>query len=851
MSTHVHPVYHSTTSMPYVAADEGTEDPDDARFQLPALWTTLSRRWLLIAALTVLGAVLALVVSKLSARTYTSIATVEINKQSEAPLGINSLTGLPQQFSSGDEMAAIMLTEQEELQSSSVAFKVIDQLGLATAAPYAPVRKSGSSQAQDSTADVQEAERERMLGIFQSHLKVSLVKDTKLMQISFTDNNPKRAAAVANAIISTYVNQYAQERNIAATHASSWLTNHLADLRSQVLASENAVTAYQARTGIVGNPDQASTVAGSTASMQDAGNAVVERFIDLNRDLTNAQINRVAKQSVYETLSSANGDAIMAEATAHATGQVSANLTSPGASYATAHATASGADAPELNELSNLRQQREVLELQIASKQDLYADKSPVMVQLHAAIQQIDRDIQITLNRIRTRARDEYILAKANEDKLRDLVAQQKGQVTALTVGSNQLALLQQEAKSKRTMYQDLSSKLEQTSVSSGANESNVTMIDPARPNVIPTSPKTGRNMATGGFTGLVLGVFLAFVLAYHKGYESMRVPRAAFSMLFLLLMLGGAGSLHAQSFPQIPGNLDQVSPVGRRNSVPAGTALQSIPEGFSSVPLQPGYLLEMTIFGAPEMDATLRVDSGGNITVPLVGSLHVAGNTVADAQNEIAQAFQKGEILKSPQVTLNVMQYSASTVTVLGEVQTPGRVEMLGPKSLEQMLALVGGETTSAGSIIEIQRPGVAPIHIRYTQGNNSEALRRFMLQNGDSVYIKRAGVIYVLGAVNRPGGYLMVNRGELNVLQAIALASGMTILAKEGSVYIVRTMEDGSVRQIEVPFNQMSRGKEPATNLQVDDILYIPTSLTKTILINGSGLIGSAAQAVIYRVP
>ena len=841
MAANPHNAFHASTSMPYVAAPEELETQEEAQYQLPALWSALRKRWLLIGALTLLGVVLALIVSKLSTRTYSSTATVEINKQTDAPLGVNSLTGLPQQFNSADEMAAIMLTEQEELGSASVAGKVIDQLNLASVAPYRRTDRSGPY--------TQESEQDRLIELFQSRLKVAIVKDTKLMQVTFTDNNPERAAAVANAVISTYISQYSQARTAAASKASSWLTNHLAELRSQVLTSENAVNDYEARTGIVGTPDQASTIVGPNAAAQNTDNAVVERFIDLNRDLTNAQINRVAKQAVYDTLRTETADGIMAEAAAHGSGNVSANPTTPGSTYAPT--TASGADAPELAELSALRQQREALELQVASRSSLYGNKSPLMEQLHAGIQQIDLDIKATLSRIRERAKGEYLLAKANEDSLRNLVAEQQLQVSHLTAGSNQLALLQQEAKSKRTMYQDLSAKLEQTNVSSEANESNITLIDPARPNLKLTSPKTGRNLATGGFTGLIVGIFLALLLAYRNDKSpALRVSRVAFTIFFLVVTLG-SNTLHAQNFPLVPANLDQVDATARRNSTPSGTALLAVPEDFSSAPLQPGYLLEVSVYGAPEMAASLRVDSAGNVSVPLVGALHVGGKTVTEAQGEIAHALEQAEILKNPQITLNVSQYSTSVVSVLGEVQSPGRLSIIGPKSLEQVLALAGGETTAAGSIIEIQRQGITPIHIRYTQGDSSEALRKFVVQSGDSVYVKRAGVIYVLGAVNRPGGYLMVNRGQLNILQALALASGMTILSKDGSIYIVRTLEDGTVRQIPVSFKEMSRGKEPPTMLQVDDVLYVPTSLTKTILINGSGLIGSAAQAVIYRVP
>ncbi|MBW4028842.1 MAG: hypothetical protein HIU93_15855 [Acidobacteria bacterium] len=321
-------------------------------------------------------------------------------------------------------------------------------------------------------------------------------------------------------------------------------------------------------------------------------------------------------------------------------------------------------------------------------------------------------------------------------------------------------------------------------------------------------------------------------------------------SLLLALLLCVGAHVSQGQSYPEVPAEVGSVPP-STGKSQPVDSLQTTVPEDLVNSPLHKGYLLRMDIYGSPDMSTQLRVDTNGDITVPLVGPLPVAGQTVVQAQSAIARALATNEILKNPQVTLTVLQYATRTTTVLGEVQTPGRVQMAGPKNLEEVLALAGGETFAAGNIIEIDHKNSPPTLVRYSQGDSREFLRRVVIRKGDSVYVRRAGVIYVLGAVNRPGGYLMINRGELNVLQAVSLALGTTMVAKGGTYYIIRKVSPGDYKRILVPYNKMSKGKLPPMPLEVNDILYVPTSVAKSVLINGSGLIGTAATAAIYRTP
>ena len=323
------------------------------------------------------------------------------------------------------------------------------------------------------------------------------------------------------------------------------------------------------------------------------------------------------------------------------------------------------------------------------------------------------------------------------------------------------------------------------------------------------------------------------------------------------LLLLGvsvvATRPLPAQS-PAVPASIDQsANPSGRRplNTLPA---LTMVPDDFASARLTPGYLLHLDIFNAPEMSAELRVDEGGNLNVPLLGPVHVGGLSVAQAETTIANALVAGQILINPQVTLNVLQYTSGSITVLGEVQTPGRLPILAAKNLADVLALAGGELISAGNQIEIRHdtsPSGEVERVRYAQGSSPDPLRAHLVYPGDTVFVRRAGIVYILGAVNRPGGYFMVDGGSLNVLQAISLAYGTTNIASLGSFRLIRPSADGQFTETTVPFNKVTKGQAPPMSLQPQDILYVPTNSFKDIFINGSAIIGTTASAAIYRVP
>jgi polysaccharide export outer membrane protein len=276
------------------------------------------------------------------------------------------------------------------------------------------------------------------------------------------------------------------------------------------------------------------------------------------------------------------------------------------------------------------------------------------------------------------------------------------------------------------------------------------------------------------------------------------------------------------------------------------------VPEDFSKLTLGSGFLLSMTVYDMPEISGELRVDDSGNVEVPLAGELHVAGMTLPQAKLAIQQKLSDSQILKNPKINLDVVQYAGNNVTVLGEVGSPGRLQLLAPHSLSDVIGMVGGETQLAGDTIEVRKmvDGAVQVQqIKYSRSSgNTDDIKAFIVNPGDTISIPRAGIVYVMGAVNRPGGYVMQEDGQLNVTQALSLAYGTTINAAVGSIRIIRKDTEGKLHEIPVPFGDITKGKKEPIVLQAEDMVYVPVSKTKTVFTSGMGIMTSTASALIY---
>ena len=186
-----------------------------------------------------------------------------------------------------------------------------------------------------------------------------------------------------------------------------------------------------------------------------------------------------------------------------------------------------------------------------------------------------------------------------------------------------------------------------------------------------------------------------------------------------------------------------------------------------------------------------------------------------------------------------------------MGEVQNPGKVELLAPHSLLDVIGMTGGETSLAGNEIELKRPvdgAMQTSTYHYSRGSDGSTIRDVMVNPGDTVMVKRAGIVYVLGGVNRPGGYTMQENGELNVAQAVSMAQGLVMQAKVGGLRVVKHDEGQPCRNPRLVQQNHGTARRSPLQLAEGDIVYVPISKTKAILGSTTTLIGQTAAASIY---
>jgi polysaccharide biosynthesis/export protein len=276
---------------------------------------------------------------------------------------------------------------------------------------------------------------------------------------------------------------------------------------------------------------------------------------------------------------------------------------------------------------------------------------------------------------------------------------------------------------------------------------------------------------------------------------------------------------------------------------------------GFGSgaaVPIGAGDLIEMTVFDTPELTGKLRVSNTGDIFIPLVGSMHVQGLKAEAAQTLIRQKLIDGGFLKDPQVTVFVAEYATQGVAVVGEVRNPGIYPAFGSHRLLDYLSVAQGLTSLAGTRITITHAGHPDEQqqVKIEAGATPTPENNPEIQPGDTIYVERTGLVYVIGDVFRPGGFAMQHDQHLTILQAVALAQGTLPTAAKGSVKIIRTTPQGR-EEIPINLNKVLSAKSDDQLLQDNDILFVPGSTTKGVLKGVQSALPAASAASVYRIP
>jgi polysaccharide biosynthesis/export protein len=287
-----------------------------------------------------------------------------------------------------------------------------------------------------------------------------------------------------------------------------------------------------------------------------------------------------------------------------------------------------------------------------------------------------------------------------------------------------------------------------------------------------------------------------------------------------------------------------------------ARSGIYTMPNGPSSSaglgfgPIRPGDIVEVQIFEAPEYSVRMPVSAAGQIAIPYAGLFHIEGMTSIEASQAIARLFVQNQILRDPRVIVTTQQFGYS-VTVMGEVKSPGIYNLAGRKRLIDLLTEAGGVTTSAGHVIEIFATGSMknPTTVLWDPTLRENDNAELEIKTGETILVSRCGVVYVGGNVGRPGAFPLCESNHTTLSEVIALAQGTKPNSYSQKTLLLRSSGNGTRVVQKIKLEDVLRGRTVDITMQPDDILFVPPSILKaagkTALV---AAIGFATQAYFY---
>jgi polysaccharide export outer membrane protein len=294
---------------------------------------------------------------------------------------------------------------------------------------------------------------------------------------------------------------------------------------------------------------------------------------------------------------------------------------------------------------------------------------------------------------------------------------------------------------------------------------------------------------------------------------------------------------------------LPNSSIAGNEPSVLHDVKVKNSESGSARLRIGPGDLLQINVFDEPELTQSVRVNDRGDADLLLIGSIHFAGLTTSEAKATVEERLRKVNFMLHPSVSIFIQEYGTQGVSVLGEVKRPGVYTVLGSRNLLDLISEAGGITSIAAGEAVIKRRSGKEEKIRTSLTNNPDQmlLSAIQIEPGDTVLIPRAGIVYVLGDVNRPGAFVMQDNGKVTLLQAISYASGVKRTGSEKKTRLIHQTASG-FQEVQVDVKRMLEGKDSDIPLQPNDIVYIPVSTAKSFFVTAPQLAQSAASAAVF---
>jgi len=299
----------------------------------------------------------------------------------------------------------------------------------------------------------------------------------------------------------------------------------------------------------------------------------------------------------------------------------------------------------------------------------------------------------------------------------------------------------------------------------------------------------------------MAVGSLLVVLFAFATGAEAQQKRAATLTPV-------AAPQHHAATTPTAVQPVQPVAPV----SEPANYSLESV---------GPGDMVRISVFRNPDLTTETRVSERGTVLFPLVGEVSVQGLTPSQAASRIAEKLKEGRFVVNPEVTLSLMQVNSRQVSVLGNVNKPGRYPLDGTSAkLTDLIAIAGGIAPTGSDQVTIvsSRGGKTTsrdIDIP-TMLRTGDLSNNVTLEPGDTVFVHRAPMVYIYGEVQKAGAYRLEK--DMTVMQALAMGGGLTPRGTERGIKVTRKNGDGKTEVKQV------RLTDP---VHVDDVIYVRESL------------------------
>jgi len=437
------------------------DKPEKKEINLWDYWSViLKRKWTVIAFALPLFLTVT-IFSFVTKKTYTAKGTLLIEKEP-------NILNMEEIFKIETSMIDYYQTQYKLLESRALADNVIEKLKLYENAEFVGKPKEGKKPVDKSDPVL----RSKLVDSFLGRLKVKPIRDTRLVEVNFKAQDPKFAANALNALFNSFIDMNIDFKYEATEQATEFLTAQIASLRAEIEKDERELQAYGAAKNIIALSDEETTI--------------VEKLGELNRALTEAQIDRVKKEAYYNEIKFASPD----------------NM--PGALTNTL--------------IQNLREGYGKLSREYMKMQEKFRPEYPEMQRLKAELDSAKESLENETNNFIKAAYSDYQAALNKERSLEQVFNKQKQESIQLNSNSILYNSLKIELENKKNMIEQLLKRQSETGVAArlkGLRTSNVRIVDRAESPLYPSSPKKKMNMIIALIMGLVGGIGLAFLFDY------------------------------------------------------------------------------------------------------------------------------------------------------------------------------------------------------------------------------------------------------------------------------------------------------------------------------------------------